>query len=735
MGTNRRTFIKQLGYVSVGFSILGTACVTETHKKTAGFGDLPEKPNEDRINAWIQVLEDGRIKVLTGKMELGQGIRIAVAQVAAEELNTAIDLVEVNLAETGITANEGYTAGSHSIEASAMSIRNAAASAREILKELAGNKLKTDKKELDLKDGFILNGEQKVSFFEVLEGKQIEKSIDAPTEFKGKTSRKIVGRPIKRKDISKMVVGEHTFVQDLRFPGMLHARIIRPSSYTSKLKSINKKVFSAKEGLLKLVKIGDFLGVISEEEYQAVQLQREIFANTKWETAAQLPAGDLKSHIKNLESEAAVEEDRGDWENEIKSASIQHKASYFKPYIMHAANGPSCAVAIFQDEKLKVWTHSQGVYPLRETLAPMLDIPVDHIHVIGTPSSGCYGHNAADDVAAEVALLAKNYPGKHIRLQWMRDEEHGWEPYGTPMAFEIEAGLSSEGKIVGWKYDFWSDVHSTRPGGNPDNLLPARYLGESYKKPEGGFKGGAVRNSVPYYDIAALRTQSHIFSGPLRKSALRSLGAFGNIFAIESFMDELAHKAGKDPIQFRIDHSSDLRSIECLEKLQQKINSVKKGENQGIGVAFSRYKNSASYCAVAALVEVNEDGEASVKKMWAVIDAGECINPDGLKNQTEGGMIQAASWTIKEEVLFSEQHIISLDWNSYPIFRFPETPKTDVEVIDRVEEAPLGAGEAAQGPAGAAVVNAIFDATGIRIRNLPVKNQLTKETNKNDARV
>lgn len=731
MGTSRRTFIKQLGYVSVGFSILGTACVSDSQKAINGFEELPERPNEEQINAWIKILEDGRIKVLTGKMELGQGIRIAVAQVAAEELNTNIDLVEVNLAETGVTANEGYTAGSHSIEASAMSIRNAAASAREILMELAAEKLKIDKNELDLKDGFILNGDEKISFFEILEGKQIEKKLDLPTEFLGKTIRKIVGQPIKRKDISKMVVGEHIFVQDLRFPGMVHARIIRPPSYTSILKSINERAFSEKEGFLKLVKIGDFLGVISEEEFQAVQLQREIFANSEWETAAQLPADeDLKNYIKNLESEAAVEEDRGDWENEIKSASIQHKASYFKPYIMHAANGPSCAVAIFQDEKLKVWTHSQGVYPLRETLAPMLDIPIENIHVIGTPGSGCYGHNAADDVAAEAALLAKNYPGKHIRLQWMRDEEHGWEPYGTPMAFEIEAGLSSEGKIVGWKYDLWSDVHSTRPGGNPDNLLPARYLGKSYKKPEGGFKGGALRNSVPYYEIADLQTQSHIFSGPLRKSALRSLGAFGNIFAIESFMDELAHKAGKDPIQFRIDHSSDARSIECLEKLQQKINSVKKGENQGIGVAFSRYKNSASYCAVAALVEVNEDGEASVKKMWAVIDAGECINPDGLKKQTEGGMIQAASWTMKEEVLFSDQHIISLDWNSYPIFRFPETPECDVEVIDRVEEPPLGAGEAAQGPAGAAVVNAIFDAAGIRVRDLPVKIQLVKEMNK-----
>ena len=731
MSTNRRTFIKQMGYVSLGFSMLGTACVLDSKKSVNAFDEIPKRPSEEQINAWIRILGDGRIKVLTGKMELGQGIRIAVAQVAAEELNTNIDLVEVNLAETGVTANEGYTAGSRSIEASAMSIRNAAACAREILKELAAKKLKIDKDKLDLKDGFILNEEQKFSFFEILDGQQIERNLKIPPEFKAKASRKIVGQPIKRKDISQMVVGKHTFIQDLRFPGMLHARIIRPPSYTSKLKSINENAFSEKEGFLKLVKIGDFLGVISEEEFQAVQLQREIFANTEWETGAPLPAEkDLKTYIKNLAAEVAVEEQRGDWEKALKSASIQHKASYFKPYIMHAANGPSCAVAIYKDEKLKLWTHSQGVYPLRETLAPLLEMPQENIHIIGTPGSGCYGHNAADDVAAEVALLAKNYPGKHIRLQWMRDEEHAWEPYGTPMAFEMEAGLTPEGKIAGWKYDFWSDVHSTRPGGNPDNLLPARYLGKSYKKPAEGFKGGALRNSIPYYEIADLQTQSHIFSGPLRRSALRSLGAFGNIFAIESFMDELAYKAGKDPIQFRINHSSDTRSIECLEKLQQKINSVKKSKNQGVGVAFSRYKNSSSYCAVAALVEVSEEGEVLVKKMWAVIDAGECINPDGLKNQTEGGMIQAASWTIKEKVLFSDQHIISLDWNSYPIFRFPETPECEVEVIDRVEQPPLGAGESAQGPAGAAVVNAIFDATGIRVRDLPVKDQLAKEINK-----
>lgn len=719
MKTTRREFVKQLGFVSIGFSLLGTACLgSENHHDEAATED---SGSPDRINAWLRVLEDGSILILTGKMELGQGIRIAVAQVAAEELNTHPHLVEVNLAETGITANEGYTAGSRSIESSAMSIRNAAAAAREKLLQMASEKWGIPQEELHLEDGVITGGNKKMNLYELLEGKQLEENIGEPKEIFGKTTRKYIGKPVPRKDISAMVRGTLDYVQDLKFPGMVHARIIRPLSYTSKLQSLDDSNLQDLPGFLKLVHIGSFLGVIAEEEYESIKLSWEVTNRVTWETGEELPTDiPLKEYLKTLPAESETEEEKGDWERAINDAPIQHTAAYYKPYIMHAANGPSCAVAYYNDDKLEIWTHSQGVYPLRETLANLLEMPEDSIHIKGVPGSGCYGHNAADDVAAEAALLAVNFPGRHVRLQWMRDEEHRWEPYGTAMTMELKAGLSNAGKILGWNYDFWSDGHSSRPNGEPKTLLPARFLDQGHGVPGVGYKGGAVRNSKPYYTLETLHTRSHIFQGPLRKSALRALGAFGNVFAIESFMDELAHMAGKDPVEFRLSHLEDPRAIECLERVKQHTSGVVTGEREGLGYAFARYKNSASYFAVAAMVQVSSEGIVRVNKMWGVIDSGETINPDGLKNQTEGGMIQAASWALREEVKYDNEHITSRDWHTYPIFRFEEIPEVEVEVIDRVEEKPLGAGEAAQGPSAAAVVNAVFNATGERIRNLPV---------------
>lgn len=719
MTSTRREFVKQLGFVGIGFSLMGTACFGSEEKHYQAVNDDFSSP--DRINGWLRVLEDGRVLILTGKIELGQGIRTAVTQVAAEELNTNPDLVEVNLAETGVTVNEGYTAGSRSIETSAMSIRNAAAAAREKLLRLASEEWGIPLKELRLEDGIISAGNRKITLYELLKGRQLNEDIGDSHAILGKTTRKYVGQPIPRKDISDMVNGSHEYVQDLRFSNMVHARIIRPDSYTSGLQSLDESGLEDLPGFLKLVRIGSFLGVIAEEEYQAIKISWEVNDRATWRGGKELPMGvPLKEHLKTLRVDTKTEEAEGDWETAIREAPIQHAAAYFKPYIMHAANGPSCAVAYFQKGELEVWTHSQGVYPLRETLANLLELPEGSIHVKGVPGSGCYGHNGADDVAAEAALLAVEYPERHVRLQWMRDEEHRWEPYGTAMIMELEAGLNRDGKIEGWKYELWSDGHSSRPNGRPETLLPARYLDRGYGVPGPGFRGGATRNSKPYYTLGSLHTRSHIFEGPVRRSALRALGAFANVFAIESFMDELAYKAGKDPVDFRIDHLDDVRAITCLQKVRNNSSGQRLKDREGMGYAFARYKNTASYFAVAAHVEVDEGGIVRVKKMWGVIDSGETINPDGLKNQTEGGMIQAASWALREEVKFDKEHITSRDWHTYPIFRFQEIPEVEVEVIDRVEEKPLGAGEAAQGPAAAAVINAIFNATGDRIRDLPV---------------
>jgi CO/xanthine dehydrogenase Mo-binding subunit len=336
------------------------------------------------------------------------------------------------------------------------------------------------------------------------------------------------------------------------------------------------------------------------------------------------------------------------------------------------------------------------------------------------PGAACFGHNGADDVAAEAALLAMAVPGKYIRLEWSRTEEHTWEPYGSAMLMKVAATLDTTGKISHWQYDLWSDTHGTRPGGgDAANLLPARYLEKPFLSEPSGYSGGAYRNSEPYYTIPNQRVMTHFFKGPLRVSSLRSLGAYANIFAIESFMDELALKANKDPYAFRLLHLEDERAIAVLRQLQTLVPATATTPGTGIGIAFARYKNSAAYCAVAARVRVH-DGQVSVQKMWAVIDAGEVINPDGIKNQTEGGMVQAASWTLQEQVKFDEHHIISRDWTTYPIFSFRQAPDVEVAIIERPTEKPLGAGEAVQGPAAAAIANAVYQACGKRVRDLPI---------------
>lgn len=719
---SRRNFLKTSGCLSIGFSF-GCQPLFAAEKpplQDSLPGSLRQQP---QINAWLEVLADGRIRVLTGKLELGQGIRTAIAQVAAEELDLEPGRIEVHLAETGRTPHEGYTAGSGSIENSAMSVRYAAAAARQKLLEMAARRWQKPVDQLGLADGKVRvkTGNEQLTFAQLLDGKQLNDEVRLPVALKPRSEYRWVGKPVHRTDIEKMARAEPVYVQDIRLSGMVHARVVRPLAYGAKLVSFDaERLKKAVPGVLKTVVNGNFVGIIATEEYEAVQAQLVAKEQTKWEKTPTLPDDQsFAEYIKNRPTKTRTVKETGN----IKSAEGNAlKARYFKPYHMHGSIGPSCAVALYQENKLHVWTHSQGVYPLQEALKKMLNLKTEAIHVIGVPGSGCYGHNGADDVAADAALLAMAYPGKPVRLQWSRDDEHGCEPYGSAMCMDVEARLDRSGKITHWQYALWTDSHSTRPGGEPGNLLTARSLEKPFSQPSSGYSGGGYRNSEPYYAIPNLKIDAHFFEGPLRVSALRSLGAYANVFAIESFMDELAEKAGKEPLEFRMMHLEDDRAVAVVKKLQELTQSEKTKPGEGIGFAFSRYKNVATYCAVAAKLAANpKTGQARVLKMWSVIDAGEVINPDGIKNQTEGGLIQAASWTLKEEVRFDREHVSSRDWVSYPIFRFSDVPETEVVVIDRPTEKPLGAGEAAQGPAAAAIVNAIYRACGQRIRNLPVK--------------
>ena len=717
MKSTRRDFLKLSGCLTIGFSIGG---ISPDHFSPL-INELPKSiKRHPGINSWIEVLANGNVRIFTGKSELGQGIRTAIAQVAAEELDLEMENVEVILADTERTPNEGYTVGSGSIEQSAMAVRFASAAARMKLVELASKKLNVPSEEIIITNGkvYTKNGRNPLTFADLLDGKQITDNVPSNVTLKPREKYKLVGKAVPRDDIKAMVLAKQEYVQDLRFPGMVHARVIRPASYGAVLKKFDEKYVKKRvPGLLQTVKNGSFLAVIAEDEHDAILAQKFMAFSAVWSQKKLVPDGEksLKEYIKKQPANPERVHESG----KLSVESFVHTAQYYKPYIIHGSTGPSCSVAYWDKQILHVWSHTQGVYPLREALAGLLNMPAENIHVSGVPGAGCYGHNGSDDVSADAALIAMQFPGRHIRVQWSREEEHAWEPYGSAMIMEASATLDGSGRIINWKYDLWSDTHSTRPGGKAENLLAARYLEKPIISDSKGYTGGAIRNSQPYYSIPNQQINSNFFKGPLRVSALRSLGAYANIFALESFMDELAEKAGKDPFEFRLVHLEDERAKAVVLKLREMIKDQQTSDGVGIGIGFSRYKNSAAYCAVAALVETSP--VIRVIKMWAAIDAGEVINIDGIKNQTEGGMIQSASWTIKEQVKFDGKRISSTDWGTYPILRFNETPDVEVEVLNQPNEEVLGAGEAAQGPACAAIVNAIYRANGNRVRDLPVE--------------
>ena len=726
--TTRRKFIKDLGYISVGFTLFGACSGVEDPIMAARLdydGKLPGSMGRAKtVNAWLEILEDGTIRVLSGKVELGQGIRTAIQQVAAEELDMDLEKVQVHLAETGVTPNEGYTGASASIQNSAMSVRYAAATARQELLLLASKKLNTAVDNLLLYNGLVKSKQNKESltFAEILDGEQIEKEVMLPIPIKDNREHRYVGKAIPRPDIEEMVRGQSTYIQDLRFPGMVHARVVRPPGYTSQLISLDDTGLKSEvSGIIKTVRKGSFVGVITEREYQAVKAEQYLKDHSIWTAPIPFPKSEnLYAHIKLIASSPETVKNEGDVAAAFEGTETL-KATYTKPYIKHASMGPACGIAMFDGEILHIWSHSQGIYPMREALATMLNMEPDKIHIKSVPGAGCFGHSTADDAAADAALLAMEYPNTHIRVQWSRHNEHLWDPYGPAMITKLEASLDKNNKINSWKTEVWTDSHSTRPNKDAGTVLAARYLENPYQMKSRGYLGGGHRNADPYYGIPNITVNAHYYDGPFRTSSLRSLGSFTNIFAIESFMDTLAEKAGQDPLEFRLNHLEDERAIAVIQKVQALTSTQNNEDGKGIGYAFMRYKNTDAYIAVAAKVTVDKNnGNVGLIKMWAAVDVGEVINMDGLTNQIEGGMIQAASWTLKEEVTFNTTEITSTDWIKYPILKFSEVPEVEVAIINRPSEGAKGAGEVPVPPTAAAIANAIYNASGFRINDLPI---------------
>jgi CO/xanthine dehydrogenase Mo-binding subunit len=721
---NRRQFTAGLGTLVVAFSLEPHAAFAQQPAALPG-----SLQNNRRLDGWIRINTDGTATVLTGKVELGQGILTALRQIAAEELDLPLSRITLFSGDTGKTPNEGQTAGSQSVENSGTALRMAGAEVRGILLDLAAKKLGVTAEQLTVTDGVIAAADgRQIGYGELVAGLDLNREATAKTAPKPSASHKIVGKSVGRYDIPGKVTGGLVYVQDIRRPGTLHGRIVRPPRYGSKLDSVDEAAASAMPGVVAVVRDGSFLGVVAEREEQAIKAREALRKSAKWTLGPELPdPARIFDVIKSLPSKDAT---IGVKQGTVPADARTLEAVYTKPYMSHGSIGPSCAVAEFKDDKIIVWTHSQGVFPLRNELSKALKLPVAAIRCVHMEGSGCYGHNGADDVAVDAALLARAVAGRPVRVQWMRDDEFGWEPYGPAMVMRAKAALGGDGKIADWEYEVWSNSHSTRPEStNGTNVLAAWYLAEPQKMgpptspPQPA--GGGDRNAIPLYDFPSQRVIHHFVQDmPIRVSALRTLGAYANVFALESFMDELAAAAGADPIAFRLAHMKDPRGRAVIEAVAKKAGwkDGEKGDGtRGRGIGFAKYKNLACYVACIAEVEVDRaSGAVRVPRVWSAIDSGLIINPDGLINQTEGGIIQSVSWTLKEEVRFDQSGILARDWASYPILTMPETPKVEVELINRPTERPLGSGEGSQGPAVAAVVNAFANATGKRVRDLPL---------------
>ncbi|MDB5463121.1 MAG: putative oxidoreductase subunit protein [Phenylobacterium sp.] len=684
------------------------------------------------LDAWIKVEANGQITVFTGKAELGQGIRTALIQVAAEELDVAPAGIRLITADTGRTPNEGVTAGSHSMQDSGTAILNAAANVRQLLTHAAAERwrLSPDSLATTGAGGIKAPDGRTLSYGELAAGLSLHVEARPDVPRRGGAHRTL-GMDLPRVDIPAKLTGGEAYVQDLRLPGMLHARVVRGPSDGTEFTALDIAAVSAMPGVAQVVRNGRFAAVIAEREWTAIQaLQR--LQQAPWRRAAPAIPADPLAAVRAAPSQDEVIFDKP---GAPAPAAKTVSARYSRPWLMHGAIGPSCAVALFQDGAMTVWTHTQGVYPLRKALADLLRLPPEKVRCIHTEGSGCYGHNGADDVAADAALAAMAVPGRPVRLQWMREQEHGWEPLGTAMVVEAQASLDAAGRIADWRYEVWSPSHNGRPttgGGLLAGLEVEPPFPPQIPRPIPMPEGGGDRNGVPIYRIPAGRVVSHfIAQSPIRVSALRSLGAHMNVFAIESLMDELARAGGADPVAFRLAHLDDARARDVVTLCAQKFGwdgRPRSDGRRGCGFAFARYKNLASYCAVALEIEVErETGAVAVRRAVAAVDSGEAVNPDGIRNQIEGAIVQALSWTGLEAVSFDATHRTSFDWSAYPIARFQDVPgSVEVHVLNRPGLPFLGAGEAGQGPSGAALANALADATGARLRDLPLSPDRVK---------
>jgi CO/xanthine dehydrogenase Mo-binding subunit len=678
-----------------------------------------------RLSSWLKFAPGGHVVVSPGKVKIGQGIVTALAQMAADELDVDISRVRMQRASTASSPDEGVTSGSLSIQQSGRAIRHVCAEVRRIFLEKASDRLGADMNALQIEDGTIKGpGNVSTSYWELANDISLDRdaTIDASSKHAGQ--RGFAGSSVQRIDIPDKVFAQPRFIQDYQMPDMLHGRVLRPEVSGANLGELAEDGTRSVAGVVAIVRDGNFAGVVCETERGAELALNALRKGATWSGGETLPdENDLALFLRKEPAERTVIDTRNATSSPAIARTITRQ--YSRPYIAHASIAPSCAVARWDGDRIHVWTHSQAIYVQRIDLARVLGLPVENITVEHMEGAGCYGHNGADDVALDAVLLARSAEGRPVRVQWSRADEMTHAPFGPAMAVEIVADLDASGEIIGWRHAIWGNGHTSRPNGKePPKLLAAVELKNPFPRRAATNQqqpyGGADRNAIPLYDFPSWQIEFHrLLTMPIRTSALRSLGGQCNVFAIESMIDEVACARGEDPAEFRLRHLRDERAKAVIEAVTQRANwKPEKQAGIGHGLGFARYKNLGAYCAAVAEIEVTD--EVRVRKLTLAADVGEVINPDGAINQLEGGAIQATSWALKERVRFDRKRIVSAGWSDYPILRFSEVPEVEVILLSRPEMEPLGAGEAALGPVTAAIANAVFDALGARVSDLPI---------------
>ena len=696
----------------------------------------PAEGKEDEL--FLALDAKGLVTGFNGHVDLGTGIRTALTQIVAEELDVPFEHVRMVLGSTSVTPNQGATIASETIQISAKPLRAAAATARAHLLLLAAAQLGLRPADLVVEDGVIrtTNPEENrvVTYGELIAGGATRLFIDPSAPLKPAAQYRVVGRAQPRTDIPAKVTGAFTYVHDVRLPGMLHGRVIRPphSGFDSgahvgaSLISVDESSVAHVPGLVAVVTIGDFVGVVAAREEQAIEAMRRLAV--QWRQAPAIPNLNApEAALRGNPSTARKLADRGDVERALGATAQPMQRTYVWPYQMHGSIGPSCAVADWREDGLTVWSGTQNPFPMRADLARLLDMPEDNIVVERLEAAGCYGRNCADDVTADAALLSRSV-GRPVRVQLTREQEHAWEPKGAAQVIDVRGGLDAEGGPAA--YDF-----ETR---YPSNLAPTLPLILTGKvSPIADVVQMGDRTAVPPYAFGNLRVTVHDMPTLARASWFRGVSALPNSFAHESFVDELATAAKVDPIEYRLRYLTDPRAVDLVRAVAERANwkpHAKPGTHgregdilYGRGFAYAVYVHgpfpgkAAAWAAWVADVAVNKvTGEIAVTKVICGQDTGAVINPDGVRHQIHGNVIQSTSRVLKEEVNFSSTAVASLEWGSYPIIGFPEAPDVDVLMIPRPDEPPLGAGESASVPSAAAIANAVFDATGVRFRELPL---------------